>query len=135
MANKPRRCGKIATKLTVRKGILCMIIAILLVIVIIFIYSSSLISKSLESQLFEFFSIARDDSIILSEIGRDELDVFYAELIVPADKKDEIFEAYSHASKETNLEYLPPSIRHRIERLPSDYEVDYYYILFASLLC
>lgn len=116
-----------------KKIVLYMTVAVFLIIAIAVIYSYNLIGKSLESQLFEFFNISRCENIILTNIGRSEFGSFYAEIVVPANKKEEIFYAYRNASREVYLEYLPSSIRRRIDRLPHGYEVDYFYILFASL--
>lgn len=116
-----------------RRTIIYIITMILFTIMIMYIYSFNLVPRSLESQLFEFFRISRDDNISILEIGRNEVGVFYAELIIPADKKNEIFGEYSRASREVCLRYLPPDIQRRVDRLSPNYEVNYYYILFSSL--
>ena len=89
--------------------------------------------RSMESQLFEFFSISMSESITLHDVGRDEYGVFYAEILVPVDRVEEVFSAYRLASREVDIEYLRPDIRRKLYRLSPRYEMDYFYILFGTL--
>jgi len=103
------------------------------IIVTLSIFFFNFNQRSFDLRMLKFFDFQMDESIVLSKIGRDELNILYADLIVPSDRKEEVFKAYRLATKEKDVQYLPPDIRARIETMSPDYELDYYYILHSGV--
>jgi len=119
-------------KLLERKMLFYIGVAILLFVAIIFVITSNFSERVSESNMFHFFDIHMDDRVFVSRVGRGEHNISYAELIVNADSIEGVFENYRRATKETDIQYLPPDIRRRVEELSPDYDLDYFYVLLQS---
>jgi hypothetical protein len=125
-----------------RKKTIFLIIAFLILIVAVFISVRILSSRqdgqrNHEEQLIEiFFNIPISEYTIFLEAKRIEwlgFEFLYAELLVPTEKKDEIFENYLDMERyieNDEIATIPFFIR---DKLPEGYAIDYFHEFFGSV--
>ena len=117
-----------------KKMVLCIIVAMLLLIVFISTRAFNSSQRALELRVEEFFRISISNESILSSkiqvIDSFGFDGLYAEIVIVADKKEEVFRDYLHLERDTDLSFLPRAIT---SRLPPEHEIDYFHQFFRSV--
>ena len=116
-----------------KKIVLCMMVVVLIAIIFVSTRAFSSSQRALELRVEEFFHISLSDENILSweiqVIDSFGFDFLYAELVIVADKKEEIFGYYLNFTRMTDVSRVPRDI---VNRVPSGYEIDYFYDFFRS---
>ena len=110
------------------------IVIVLIAIIFISIRAFSSSQRALELRAEEFFHISLSDENILSAeiqvVDWHGFEILHAEIVIVAEKKEEVFRAYLQAARDTDVSYLP---RHLVYRLPPEHEVDYFHQFFQSV--
>ena len=115
------------------------IITVVVLTIIIFIYILKFGGDNITSQndpksrISEFFEISIDENVISSEmtlIDRESDEILYAELLIPSNKINTIFENYLHLNKDVDIRFLPQIIK---DNPIFKSEFDYYYLRYGDV--
>jgi hypothetical protein len=110
-----------------KRNILIVITILTLTAAVTLIYQNRL-----ELRVLRLFNIQMIDSIDFLTIEMSGQGSLVAELIIPFEMVESVFQAYESAAKFTDIELLRPDIRRRVEILSGSYELDYFNILMSS---